>query len=175
LPLVDLTAPPAAVRAAATARLQDEEAACGFDLAAGPLFRARLLRLENEPARHLLLLTFHHIVFDGWSIGVLTRELAALYAAALEGRPSPLPELPIQYADFALWQRAWLTGATLERLAGYWRRRLTGVPLDERIGVGQRRATRRGEQADRRQRGQPGSASTHPASRNQRRFCAGRR
>src|SRR6185369_14864228 len=75
-----------------------------------------------------LLLTFHHIAFDGWSVGIFTRELSALYGAALAGRPSPLPELPVQYADFAVWQRARLAGATLERFTGYWRQRLAGVP-----------------------------------------------
>jgi amino acid adenylation domain-containing protein len=132
LPLVDLTALPAAARDAAVVELRHEEEKRGFDLAAGPLFRACLLRLESgatgAPARHLLLLTFHHIAFDGSSTGVLARELAALYDAALAGLPSPLPELPIQYADFACWQRERLTGDTLERFAGYWRQRLAGVP-----------------------------------------------
>jgi amino acid adenylation domain-containing protein len=139
LPVVDLAALPAPARAAAAARLQSEEEQRGFDLTTGPLFRSCLLRVATgageETARHLLLLTLHHIVFDGWSTGVLTRELATLYSAALERVPSPLPELPIQYADFACWQRSWLTGANLERIVGYWRQHLTGVaplrlPLD---------------------------------------------
>ncbi|HKH48923.1 MAG TPA: amino acid adenylation domain-containing protein [Thermoanaerobaculia bacterium] len=139
LPLVDLTALPEPVRGATAERLQNEEALRGFDLTEGPLFRFSILRLAAETAeaqaRYLLLLTFHHIVFDGWSTGVLTRELAALYAAALERRPSPLPELPIQYADFACWQRSWLSGDNLERITSYWRQRLAGVvplrlPLD---------------------------------------------
>jgi amino acid adenylation domain-containing protein len=138
LPVVDLTALPALVRTAAAGRLQSEEEQRGFDLTTGPLFRSCLLRVATGaegPGRHLLLLTLHHIVFDGWSTGVLTRELATLYSAALDRRPSPLPELPIQYADFACWQRSWLTGANLERIVGYWRQHLTGVaplrlPLD---------------------------------------------
>ncbi len=131
LPVVDLTALPAAARGAEAARQQDAEAMRGFDLANGPLFRACLLRLahsSDETDRHVLLLTFHHIVFDGWSTGVLARELSALYDAALAGHSAQLPELPIQYADFASWQRTRFTGATLERFAGYWRQRLTGVP-----------------------------------------------
>ena len=132
LPLVDLAGLPETARAATAERLQRAEAGRGFDLATGPLFRAWLLRLEAvtdaAPARHRLLLTFHHVAVDGWSTGVLARELAALYEAALARRASPLPELPIQYADFACWQRAWLSGATLERFVGYWRQRLAGVP-----------------------------------------------
>src|SRR4029077_11643392 len=69
----------------------------------------------------------HHIISDGWSMGVLIREVSALYAAALEGRPSPLPQLPIQYGDFAVWQRGWLTGEVLESQLGYWRERLDGA------------------------------------------------
>ncbi len=131
LPVIDLTALPEEARAAAAERLRRAEMTRGFDLARGPLLRACLLRLAAGGApdrRHLLLLNFHHIAFDGWSVGVLARELSALYDAALARRASPLPELPIQYADFACWQRARLTGATLERIAGYWRQRLTGVP-----------------------------------------------
>ncbi|HEY2737176.1 MAG TPA: amino acid adenylation domain-containing protein, partial [Thermoanaerobaculia bacterium] len=131
LPMVDLTALPAAARAAEAARQQGAEAMRGFDLASGPLFRACLLRLahsSDETGSHVLLLTFHHIVFDGWSTSVLARELSALYDAALAGQSAQLPELPIQYADFASWQRTRFTGATLERFAGYWRQRLTGVP-----------------------------------------------
>jgi non-ribosomal peptide synthetase component F len=76
----------------------------------------------------VLLLGMHHIVSDGWSMGVLVRELTALYGAAVAGRPSPLPELPLQYADFAVWQRGWLQGEVLERQIAYWRERLAGVP-----------------------------------------------
>ncbi|MGZ7177564.1 amino acid adenylation domain-containing protein [Burkholderia gladioli] len=128
LPLAqeDLSALPAEQRDAALERLLAEQAGAPFDLAAGPLVRARLIRLA--PREHLAALTLHHVVADGWSMGILIRELAALYAAALEGRPSPLPELPIQYADFASWQRGWLTGDTLQRQVGYWTRQLAGAP-----------------------------------------------
>ncbi|HYG63341.1 MAG TPA: condensation domain-containing protein, partial [Thermoanaerobaculia bacterium] len=97
-----------------------------FDLENGPLLRAALLR--KGATEHLLILDMHHIVSDGWSMGVLIREVSALYAAALAGRPSLLPELPIQYADFAVWQRAWLEAGELERQLGYWRERLAGAP-----------------------------------------------
>ena len=83
---------------------------------AGPLFRAALLRLGDE--EHVLLLSMHHIVSDGWSMGVLFRELSALYAAYREGGESPLPELPVQYADYAVWQREQLAGEVLERQLG---------------------------------------------------------
>jgi len=97
-----------------------------FDLARGPLLKDFLLSIGE--AEHVLFLNFHHIVTDGWSIGVLTRELAALYAAYVSRRPSPLPGLAIQYVDFALWQRRWLAGATLENQLDFWRRSLRGVP-----------------------------------------------
>ena len=106
----------AAEREAAAQRRAREEAARSFDLAAGPLLRARLLRLGEQ--EHVLLLNLHHVVTDGWSQGILFRELAALYAAYREGRESPLTELPVQYADYAVWQRAQLHGAGLEAGAG---------------------------------------------------------
>ena len=88
------------------------EARRPFDLARGPLLRAGLWRLgETE---HVLLLALHHIVSDGWSLGVLVREVTALYPAFAAGLPSPLPELPVQYADFAAWQRSWLAGDVLD-------------------------------------------------------------
>ena len=105
--------------------LADAETSRSFDLATGPLMRAALIRLE--PEEHILLLTVHHIVFDGWSMGILQRELSVLYEAFSKGDPSPLPELPIQYADFAVWQRQWLQGENLEKLLTFWRERLRGV------------------------------------------------
>ncbi len=122
LPLVDL----AGLSSSEPSRLASEEAARPFDLASGPLLRATLLRLAA--GEHVLLLTLHHIVFDGWSLGVFVGELTALYTAALAGRSSPLSPLAIQYPDFAVWQRSWLTGAELERQLGWWRQRLTGAP-----------------------------------------------
>ncbi|HEX2081374.1 MAG TPA: amino acid adenylation domain-containing protein, partial [Longimicrobium sp.] len=113
-------------RRAEALRRAREEAEAPFDLARGPLFRARLLRLAAD--EHVLLLTLHHAVSDGWSTGVLVRELSALYAAFAEGRPSPLPEPPVQYADFAVWQRRALQGPALEAQLAYWKARLAGAP-----------------------------------------------
>ncbi|HVR95493.1 MAG TPA: condensation domain-containing protein, partial [Thermoanaerobaculia bacterium] len=126
LPCVDLSALPANRRQAEAVLLAGEEAGRPFDLARGPLFRGVLLRLADE--EHVVALTMHHIVSDGWSLGILTREVAALYQAFLEGKPSPLPELPIQYGDFAVWQHSWLDQEALEGLVGYWSQRLAGAP-----------------------------------------------
>src|SRR6185295_20744 len=104
----DLRALPAAGRESHARDLAGIEAAQPFDLARGPLLRARLLRRAEEDA--LIVLTIHHIVADDWSLGVLVRETAVLYAAAVAGAPAELPELPIQYADFAVWQRRRLDG-----------------------------------------------------------------
>ncbi|WP_445344275.1 condensation domain-containing protein, partial [Caballeronia calidae] len=100
-------------------RRAQAEAQQPFDLEHGPLLRAQLLRLA--PKEHVLLFTVHHLVSDGWSSGVLVRELGACYTAALTGEPLGLPALPVQYADYTLWQRGWLTGAELERQTQYWR------------------------------------------------------
>ncbi|MGZ3459276.1 MAG: condensation domain-containing protein, partial [Archangium sp.] len=124
LAVVDLGAMPEKEREAR--RLAEEEARAPFDLARGPLFRTRLLRLSER--EHVLLLTLHHIISDGWSTGVLVRETAALYEAFAQGRSSPLPELPVQYADYALWQRQWLRGEVLETQLSYWREQLEGAP-----------------------------------------------
>ncbi|HYP26944.1 MAG TPA: amino acid adenylation domain-containing protein [Blastocatellia bacterium] len=104
----------------------NEEARRPFDLAGGPLLRARLLRLSGQ--EHVLMLTMHHIISDGWSMGVLFRELGLLYEAFVSGKPSPLPELPIQYADFAVWQREWLKGDVLKEQLDYWKAQLEGMP-----------------------------------------------
>ncbi len=103
-----------------------EEAARPFDLAAGPLFRAVLLRIDEVD--HVLLVSMHHAVSDGWSMNVLVRELSALYAAYRDGGESPLADLPVQYADYAVWQRAQLGGDALDRQLAYWRERLAGAP-----------------------------------------------
>ncbi|HEX8242563.1 MAG TPA: condensation domain-containing protein, partial [Longimicrobium sp.] len=126
LPVEDLSGLGEADREAALRRRVGEEARRAFDLSAGPLFRAALLRLGAED--HVLLLSMHHIVSDGWSMGVLDRELAALYAAYREGRESPLPEPGVQYADYAVWQREHLRGEVLERQLSYWRERLADAP-----------------------------------------------
>ncbi|HEX2078089.1 MAG TPA: amino acid adenylation domain-containing protein, partial [Longimicrobium sp.] len=126
--LQDLSSIPAgeAREAEVRARVADE-AHAPFDLAAGPVFRAVLLRLADDD--HVLSITLHHIVADGWSTGVLYRELAALYGAFTRGEPSPLPELPIQYADYAVWHRARLAGPQRARQVEYWRARLAGAPV----------------------------------------------
>ena len=121
---LDLEAWPAAVRLEEARRVAEEEARRPFDLARGPLLRAALLRLADE--EHVLVVTMHHIVSDGWSMSVLVREVGALYKAHGEGVAAPLPELPIQYADFAVWQRRWLAGRVLEKHLDYWKRQLGG-------------------------------------------------
>ena len=107
-------------------RQANEEARNPFNLAIGPLIRAKLLRLA--PDDHVLLLTLHHIIADGWSLGILFRELTTLYLAFTKGDPSPLPDLPIQYADYAVWQRKWLEGDLLQEQLTYWTRQLEHLP-----------------------------------------------
>jgi amino acid adenylation domain-containing protein len=107
-------------------RLMVEEAKVGFDLAKGPMIRARLVRLDEE--KHVLLLTQHHIVSDGWSMGILARELGALYGAFSRGEENPLPPLTIQYPDYAAWQREWLSGERLQKQSEYWRETLADAP-----------------------------------------------
>ncbi|MET0395249.1 MAG: non-ribosomal peptide synthase/polyketide synthase, partial [Longimicrobiaceae bacterium] len=126
LPVVDLRALPDVEREAAAGRLAAEESLRPFDLARGPLLRSTLLRLAADD--HVLCFTLHHVVSDGWSMGVLVRELSALYDACSRGEPTPLAELAVQYADYAVWQRAWLSGEVLERQLGYWREKLGGAP-----------------------------------------------
>ncbi|HVG44986.1 MAG TPA: amino acid adenylation domain-containing protein, partial [Longimicrobium sp.] len=111
---------------AALARICRDEAAASFDLAVGPLIRGRLLRLAADD--HARLVTMHHIVSDGWSMEVLTRELGTLYAAFRRGEANPLAPLPVQYADYAAWQRKWVDGEVLREQAGYWKAALSGAP-----------------------------------------------
>ncbi|MFB9928485.1 amino acid adenylation domain-containing protein [Amycolatopsis halotolerans] len=127
LPAIDLSGLPAAERAEVAARLAAAEATAPFDLATGPLLRVRLLRLGR--ADHVLLTTMHHAITDGWSLGNFARELGICYQAAVAGSEPELPELPIQYADYAVWQREQLSGTALERELGYWRDRLAGAPV----------------------------------------------
>jgi amino acid adenylation domain-containing protein len=124
LDVVDLSSLPEAEREAEALRLTIDEAHEPFNLSCAPLIRARLLRLAKD--EHVLLVTMHHIASDGWSMGVMSNELSALYPAFREGRPSPLAELPVQYADYAVWQRERLSGEELERQLDYWRGRLGG-------------------------------------------------
>ncbi len=126
LPVLDLCALPAPGRESELRRLELEAARRPFDLARGPLLSAALVLCA--PAEAVLLVAVHHIAADGWSIGVLLRELAAFYRAFLEGRPADLPPLPVSYADFAAWQRERLQGERLAREVGHWRERLAGTP-----------------------------------------------
>ena len=125
LEVVDLTSLPLEERETEIGRTAREEAGTGFDLSQGPLLRVKVLKLEEEA--HVALFTMHHIVSDGWSMGILVREAGALYRAYSAGEPSPLEELPIQYADFAVWQRQWLQGEVLEKKLEYWRNHLAGM------------------------------------------------
>ncbi len=124
--LVDLQALPAAARAAEAERLALETARRPYDLERGPLLRVALLR--GAPARHRLLLGMHHIISDGWSIARLLGELGTLYSAFRRYEPSPLPPLPVQYGDFALWQRRRLAGEALFALSSFWTSELEGAP-----------------------------------------------
>ena len=134
--LHDLTVCPAAERATALKRQMLAVAGRAFDLVQGPLIRAHLLRVE--PDDHVLLVVMHHVVADGWSLEVLVHEWTTLYHAFSQGQPSPLPDLGIQYADFAVWQREWLRGTALDQQLAYWRAALAGplpaleLPTDHR-------------------------------------------
>ncbi|MDC0749710.1 non-ribosomal peptide synthetase [Polyangium mundeleinium] len=114
------------------------EAKRPFDLSQAPLFRTLLVRLA--PRSHLLTVTVHHIASDGWSVGIFLRELVALYEASLAGRPSPLPTLELQYADYAAWQRTWLQDGVLERQVAFWRQQLAGAPEALELPTDQPRA-----------------------------------
>jgi hypothetical protein len=122
LPVTDVRGLPRDGREAEALRLATEEACRPFDLTQGPLFRAFLVRLAED--EHVLVLNVHHIVADGWSMGVFTRELAVLYGAFRAGGGSPLPELPIQVADVALWEREWMKGPEAAARLAYWKERL---------------------------------------------------
>ncbi|HEX2091731.1 MAG TPA: amino acid adenylation domain-containing protein, partial [Longimicrobiaceae bacterium] len=126
LPVEDLAGLPAATREQCMLRRAGEEARRPFRLAREPQLRGVVLRLGDE--EHVLLLATHHIVTDGWSLAVLFHDLGALYSAAVAGGEPELPALPVRYVDYALWQRSWLAGETLERQLAYWRERLAGAP-----------------------------------------------
>jgi amino acid adenylation domain-containing protein len=125
LPITDLSALPQAEREARARQITDTEARQPFDLEAGPLLRAQLLRLTAE--EHLLVFNVHHIAFDGWSIGVLCRELSSGYNAFVSGHAPDLPRLPVQYVDYAVWQREWLQGEVLKRQLAYWKEKLADL------------------------------------------------
>jgi amino acid adenylation domain-containing protein len=124
IPLIDLTALPEQERNMRGEQLLQAEAAEPFDLSSGPLLRALLVRLQTT--EHVVLLTMHHIISDGWSLGVLVREVTELYEAYTTGREPELRELEVQYGDYAAWQREWLSGPMLEQEMEYWRRQLSG-------------------------------------------------
>nr|WP_279636949.1 non-ribosomal peptide synthetase [Corallococcus llansteffanensis] len=126
LAVVDLSTLPDDEREAEVLRFASEDALRPFDLAVGPLARLTLLKLGAS--EHVLLMCLHHSIGDGWSIGVLVREVVALYEAFRQGQPSPLPPLPVQYADFAVWQRTWLQGDVLDAQLGWWKQQLAGAP-----------------------------------------------
>uniref|UniRef100_UPI0013DAD06B condensation domain-containing protein n=1 Tax=Pyxidicoccus trucidator TaxID=2709662 RepID=UPI0013DAD06B len=107
-------------------RMAQADALHPFSLSTGPLLRVSLLRLAEQ--QHVLLLNMHHVVSDGWSMGLLVSEIGALYQAFSAGLPSPLPELPVQYADFAVWQRSWLKDEVLEQQVDWWKQQLSGAP-----------------------------------------------
>ena len=126
LQVLDLSDLPEHERESEAARLAQEEAHRPFDLSQGPMLRASVLKLADD--EHVLLLTMHHIASDGWSMNILLRELSALYGAFALGQPSPLAELPIQYADFAQWQRSRMQGEALAQHLNYWTTQLAGAP-----------------------------------------------
>ena len=130
LPVIDLGSLPAYEQQAEVSRMVTEDAQHSFDLSRVPLLKVKLVRLgETE---HLLVLTLHHIVFDGWSAGILIRELSTLYKALPAGEQPTLPELPIQFADFARWQRQRMQGGVLDAELAYWKTKLSGqLPLLE--------------------------------------------
>ncbi|MEA2690744.1 MAG: hypothetical protein QOJ16_131, partial [Acidobacteriota bacterium] len=123
---IDLSGLPPAARRERSEALIEEQIQTPFDLARGPLIRWLLLR--EGSLHHTLVQVEHHFVHDGWSLAIFLRELKALYEAFSEGAPSPLPELPVQYADYAVWQREWMAGEAMERLLGYWKEKLAGSP-----------------------------------------------
>jgi amino acid adenylation domain-containing protein len=129
LPIIDLGNQPETQRRAELQRVLHAEITKPFDLSRDLMLRATLIRLA--PAEHVLALVTHHIASDGWSSAVLSRELGALYEAFSTGKPSPLPELPVQYADYAVWQRQWLQGDILDTQLCYWKSRLSGISVLE--------------------------------------------
>lgn len=127
LPLIDLSAYPEAEREERAREIMEREVRRPFDLERGPLLYTSLLRLD--PQEHILLVSTHHTISDAWALDIFTREWMALYEACASGKPSPLPELPIQYADFAAWQQTWLQGEALNWQLEYWKRHLAGAAM----------------------------------------------
>src|ERR1700743_1418582 len=129
VPVLDLSGWPGSRREAEITEILGRECPEPFALRQGPLLRARLVRAGTDD--HVLVLTMHHVITDGWSSGVISHELSALYAAALRGETPALPPLPVQYADYAVWQRDRLEDAAMAERIGYWREQLSGItPLE---------------------------------------------
>ncbi len=126
VPVIDLSEKSESEREEEALGILRHEARRPFDLSQGPLIRANVLRMQ--PQEHILLVTMHHIVTDGWSIGIFHRELSALYEAFASGEPSPLPELPVQYGDYSVWQREWFDGALYESQLKYWKQQFAALP-----------------------------------------------
>ncbi|MDQ2926397.1 MAG: condensation domain-containing protein, partial [Acidobacteriota bacterium] len=126
LPITDLGALPEAEREERARSLVNEETGRPFDLQRGPVFRAKLLRLSEK--EHVLVFNIHHIATDGWSFGVFRKELATLYEAFMAGKPSPLPPLPQQYADYSVWQRTHVEGGPFQKQLEYWKEQLLNAP-----------------------------------------------
>ncbi|MEM9354725.1 MAG: condensation domain-containing protein, partial [Pseudomonadota bacterium] len=126
LKVIDLTDIPATKKLSQVKSIADQESNHLFQLDCEPPLRLTLVRLADD--QNFLLVAAHHLILDGWSIDIFRRELALLYCAIDEGQPSPLPDLPIQYADYAVWQRGWLAGHELQRQLSYWEEQLSGAP-----------------------------------------------
>src|SRR5215216_2979080 len=129
LPVIDLSSKPEQEREERARQIVEQEARRGFDLRRGPAWRAGLVKLAEQ--QYVLWVVMHHIVSDGWSMGVMVREFSQLYEAYSEGRGNPLAELGIQYADYAQWQRQWLQGEVLEQQLSYWKKQLEGAEVLE--------------------------------------------
>jgi amino acid adenylation domain-containing protein len=140
LPVIDLRDVPEPEREDAAERIIAETLAVPFDVSRLPLIRWRLIQLDDD--LHVLVQVEHHFVHDGWSYAVMLREMKALYSAFLRGEPSPLSELPVQYADFATWQREWLEGEPMRHLLGFWTERLAGHPAPAEIPTDRPRPAR---------------------------------
>src|SRR5437868_1943780 len=126
LEVTDLEHFPAPRRDEEMHRLAVADSKKPFDLTRDLMIRASLFRLSEK--EHVLAITMHHIASDAWSLGILYQELTELYGGRVSGQPATLPELPIQYADYAIWQREWLQGKLLEEQLGYWKEQLAGAP-----------------------------------------------
>jgi len=126
LPVIDLSREPDTERGVSVAHILQDEVSRPFDLSCGPLIRSLLLRLDEQ--EHILLVTMHHIVTDGWSVGIFQRELSELYKSFTAGERPALPELPIQYPDYSYWQRQWFAGELYESQLSYWKREFETLP-----------------------------------------------